>query len=122
MLNDHEYDMEVGSRIRIARLSAGLSQDELAKKVGYSNRSAISKLEAGVTTLDLKYVDLLASALDVTVSWIIGYESEPVTPVGVTADELIIIEKYDMLNDSMQKRLLAYMDKLLELQKMEDEI
>lgn len=37
--------MTVGERIRQQRESVGMSQDELAKKMGYKDRSSISKIE-----------------------------------------------------------------------------
>ena len=39
--------MEIGERIRQMRIGLGLSQDELAKLVGYKSRSSINKIEIG---------------------------------------------------------------------------
>ena len=43
--------MTLGDKIRIRREEAGLSQDELARRLGYKSRSTIAKLESGVNDL-----------------------------------------------------------------------
>ena len=55
--------MTVGERIKQRRLELGLSQDELAKKVGYKSRSSINKIELS-RDLPLKKVELMAKALN----------------------------------------------------------
>ncbi len=37
--------MTIGERIREKRISLGMTQDELAQKIGYKSRSSINKLE-----------------------------------------------------------------------------
>ena len=37
--------MEIGDRIRKKREELGMSQEELAKKIGYRSRSSINKIE-----------------------------------------------------------------------------
>lgn len=48
------------NNIRYYRKIRGLSQDELAQKVGYANRSAIARIENG--DIDLPYSKILAFA------------------------------------------------------------
>ena len=38
-------NMDIGERIKLRREELNLSQDELAKKVGYKSRSSINKIE-----------------------------------------------------------------------------
>ena len=38
--------MAFGDRVRDLRISKGITQDELAKMVGYSSRSTINKIES----------------------------------------------------------------------------
>ena len=42
--------MEIGDRIRKKREELGMSQEELAKKIGYRSRSSINKIENGAYT------------------------------------------------------------------------
>lgn len=56
---------EVGSRIRYARKSRGMSMDELAQAI-YKTRSAISKYENGQISVDIATLYDIANALKVT--------------------------------------------------------
>lgn len=47
--------MTTYDNIRNRRIELNLSQEELAKKLGYSDRSAISKIEAGHYVLTKRY-------------------------------------------------------------------
>lgn len=71
----------IGERIRAARLARGMSQEELASKVGYSGRSSINKIEMGKSFPNQKYVTALASALGVSASWLLGIEDNDKTGV-----------------------------------------
>ena len=59
--------LEVGERVRDARESAGLTQRELASRMGTS-QAAVARLEAGGTAATLTTLQKVASALDLTVS------------------------------------------------------
>ena len=41
-------DIDLGKKLKQAREQAGLSQEELARMLGYQSRSSINKIEAGV--------------------------------------------------------------------------
>ena len=59
--------LEVGERVREAREAAGLTQRELATRMGTS-QAAVARLEAGGTGATLTTLQKVASALDLTVS------------------------------------------------------
>lgn len=58
--------------IKNYREALGLSQEELAKKVGYKNRTSIAKIEAGKIDLPLSKIELFANALETTPSELMG--------------------------------------------------
>ncbi|MGH8988325.1 MAG: helix-turn-helix domain-containing protein [Acidimicrobiales bacterium] len=58
---------EVGERVRQAREAAGISQRELARRMGTS-QSAVDRLEAGGVGATLTTLQRVASALGLTVS------------------------------------------------------
>lgn len=60
----------VGDQIRQARLGAGMSQAELADRVGLE-RSMIAKIEAGVRQVNALELIRLATALDVTIDHLV---------------------------------------------------
>lgn len=63
----------VGNRIKDRRLELGLTLDELASKVGYSDKSTLSRVENGKTDMPLKKLDKIAQVLDVTPAYLIGF-------------------------------------------------
>ncbi|RIA64924.1 phosphorylase superfamily protein [Anaeroplasma bactoclasticum] len=56
--------MTLGDKIKRVRLSKGLTLDDMAQKLGYSNRSAIYKIENGYG-ITLEKLKKIAEALDV---------------------------------------------------------
>ncbi len=68
--------MTIGQRIKARRESLGLTQEQLAKKVGYASRSSINKLELS-RELPLNKVEIMAVALDCSPSFLMGWISDP---------------------------------------------
>lgn len=65
--------MTIGERIKQRRTELNMSQDELAKKVGYKSRSSIQKIECA-RSLPLPKVEKMALALDISPSVLMGWE------------------------------------------------
>ena len=63
--------MGMGSRIRERRRELGLSQDELAQKVGYKNRSTIARIESGENDITQSKLKEIAHALETQVPWLL---------------------------------------------------
>ena len=68
--------MEIGERIRQRRLELNMSQDELAKKVGYKSRSSINKIEGDGRGLPQTKIVSFAKALETTPSYLMGWTDE----------------------------------------------
>ncbi len=68
--------MTLGDKIRIRREEAGLSQDELAHKLGYKSRSTIAKIESGVNDLTQSKLKAFAKALNTSVADLLDW-NEP---------------------------------------------
>lgn len=64
--------LDLYKNIRKKRLELGMSQDELAKKTGYKDRTSISKIEAGRVDLSQSKIKAFALALDTTTSELLG--------------------------------------------------
>lgn len=70
--------MTMYERIRQLRLDAGMSQDDLARAVGYAGRDMISKIEKGKIDISGKKICEFARALHTTPLYLLnGDESEP---------------------------------------------
>ena len=68
--------MQIGDRINARRIGLGLTQDELAKKLGYKSRSTINKIELNINDITQPKIIDFAAALDTTVSYLMGLDSD----------------------------------------------
>ena len=75
-------DTDLSSRIRQRREQLGLSQEELAARMGYRSKSSITKLEKGINDLPRVKLEELAAALDTTPAWLMGLVDLPFPPPG----------------------------------------
>lgn len=71
MYNETMYD-----RIKRLREEQKMSQEELAFKCGYSNRSTITKIEKGERNITSDKIQLIADALNVKPSFLLDGEDE----------------------------------------------
>ncbi len=97
-------------RIRRRRQELGMSQEELAKKIGYSHKTAVCKIEAGQRKLKEDVIVKLASALDTTPSYLMGWDNEedyadPLLPL--SREEENIIRNYRASDESTQLAVCA---------------
>ena len=75
-------DTDLSGRIRQRREQLGLSQEELAARMGYRSKSSITKLEKGINDLPRAKLEELAAALDTTPAWLMGLVDLPFPPPG----------------------------------------
>lgn len=68
--------MELADRVRCRREELRLTQDELAKRMGYKSRVSINKIENG-RPVSQKIIARLAEALDVSIPYLMGWEEKP---------------------------------------------
>jgi transcriptional regulator with XRE-family HTH domain len=93
----------IGERIQLRRKELKMTQSQLAELTGYSDKTAISKIENGISDLTQSKIVLFANVLHTSPSYIMGWveESSP-------KEE----------RDEIQKqRLLAYYNELTDKQK-----
>lgn len=108
--------MTAGERIKQERERLGMTQEELAKKVGYKSRSSVNKVET-CRDLSLKKVNQYAIALGVSPSYLLGWEDEiddsEMTEVPEFEDEhLRLIELYSALSADKKKIALNILESL----------
>ncbi|MGI6280158.1 MAG: helix-turn-helix domain-containing protein [Acutalibacteraceae bacterium] len=80
--------MELGNRVKARREELGLSQEELARKLGYKSRSSINKIELGVNDVSQSKIKYLADALQTTPAYLMGWSDEPQVENESEKDEL----------------------------------
>lgn len=65
--------MTIGDRVKARREELNMTQQELSNKMGYSNKSAISRIETSGNKISIKRVSALADALDCSSSYLMGW-------------------------------------------------
>lgn len=107
--------MKIGDRIRYRREELEMSQDELARRLGYKSRSSINKIEKDASGLPQTKIVAIASALKTTPAYIMGWEEEiKKNPVGMAERHIEIIMDEDIsdifddfkLLDKAQKKIV----------------
>ena len=68
--------LQLYKNIKERRIALGLSQDELAKKTGYTSRSSIAKIESGKVDLPQTKIKLFAEALETTQADLMGWDTK----------------------------------------------
>lgn len=99
---------EIGNNVRRLREQRGISQEELAIKVGYKSKSSINKIELGLNDIPQNKIQLLADALYTTPAVLMGWVEQDVS------------EKNDVLANIVLKlrkdeELLAWVAQLTDL-------
>lgn len=86
---------DVGRRIKEQREAIGMTQGELAKKLGYKNKSTIGKIETGINDIVLSKVVEFADALHTSVAYLMGWKDEEQPK----EESPKIMQYYTQLND-----------------------
>lgn len=86
----------IGTRIKERRIELGMSQDELAEKMGYKSRSTIAKIEKGVNDVVQSNIVKFSEILNTSIAYLMGWdnnEEETTQKIDATTDILIKMEK-----------------------------
>ena len=67
---------DIYTRIRIRREQLGLSQEELAARMGYKSKSSINKIEMGINDIPQSKVLAFARALETTTAYLMGCDDD----------------------------------------------
>lgn len=80
--------MTIYERIRELREELGLTQEELAQKVGYRSRSSINKIEAGQRDINQSQIEDFADALGVSPGYLMGWTDRKGKTINKNEDTL----------------------------------
>lgn len=105
---------DFGRKVRERREALGMTQGELAEKIGYKERSAIAKIESGANDPVLSKIADFANALNVDVSYFTDWESNRTYVLGTSDAKLV--KNYHLLLDANKQVVLDLIDSLLEAQ------
>lgn len=107
--------MDIGERIKRRRESLNMSQAELARQVGYSTRSTITRIERDGTGISQDKIAAIARALRTTPSYLMGWEDEE--SASLTAFQEEAMQKFLLLNYEHQLVVSNIIDTLSEQEK-----
>lgn len=66
----------VGDKIKQRRIELGMTQEDLMKKMGYSSRASISRLESGTRDIGQESLKKLADVLGVDVNYFFDFPAD----------------------------------------------
>lgn len=66
----------IGTNILKRRKELNMTQEELAKKIGYTSKSTINKIENGINDIPQSKIVAFAEALKTTPAYLMGWEQE----------------------------------------------
>jgi transcriptional regulator with XRE-family HTH domain len=90
----------VATRLRAARKAAGLTQDEVGRRLGLS-RAGYGHLEDGSRSMTLDDLVVLAQIVGRTPAYLLGMESD------LSPDEDQLLAAYRAINSDRQRRLVV---------------
>lgn len=73
---------DIGKRIKARREQLNITQEELANKLGYKNKSTIAKIENGTNDIVQSKVKEFALALETTIAYLMDWEERNNLPEG----------------------------------------
>lgn len=108
----------IGKNIADARKRVGITQEELAARVGYKTKSAINKIELGIRDLPQKKIAVFASALGVTPGYLMGWDEaekeKPSENEGLSENQIKLIEFAKSVPEDKAEMILRVMRTIVE--------
>ena len=121
--------MSIGQRIKSRREELGMSQEDLAHRIGYKSKSSINKIELDIQQLRQSKIKQIADALETTTDYIIGWSEkkndEPKEKHDVTdliknqygSDVYELVQLYLKLNEVGKKKIMEELHDTAALEK-----
>lgn len=98
--------LDLYKNIKACRLQKKWSQDELAQRVGYSDKSMISKIEKGLVDLSQSQIIKFSEVFGVPASVLFG--NVPAAAPALSPDKEELLANYDKLNDEGKQDARKY--------------
>lgn len=99
--------LELYKRIRRRREELGMSQDELAKKLGYKSRSSINKIEKGENDIPQSKIAAFAEALGTSPEYLMGWNDK-----AKNDKEAELLDGFNSLSPDGKSMLLGVLNSL----------
>jgi transcriptional regulator with XRE-family HTH domain len=99
----------IGRNIADRRKALGMTQEELATKMGYKSKSTINKIELGVNDIVQSKVSQFAKVLKTTPSYLMGWETEEKKTTeydGLSEGEKELLDLFNRVPEDAQAMVL----------------
>ncbi len=109
--------MDLATRVRQRREQLGLSQEDLAIRMGYSSRTSVNKIENG-RPCSQKIIARLSDALGVSIPYLMGWEemqkkndvmADIILEMRTDEDFMSIVEAVYKMDKEKRSSLLAFL-------------
>lgn len=90
--------MSLGQNIRLHREKLGMSQEELAKRLGYKDRSTIAKIENNVNDITQSKIVAIAKVLQTSPAALMGWDTNIDTPLPANVLPMPEMRKIPLVN------------------------
>lgn len=111
--------LKLYENIRRYRMDAKMSQAELAKRTGYTDRSSIAKIEKGLVDLSQSKIKQFAEVLGVTPGHLMGWDEKPAEELqgmGSLAAQVLmdpaaleVVQKFMSMDETDRQAVLDFM-------------
>ncbi len=109
--------LDTGRKIKERRQALGMTQEELAHKVGYRSRASINKIELE-RDIPLRKLKPIADALEISVSDLMGWEDAEPTEENAEllanamhdARVMTLLHKLSTFNEDKKRQVFDYVD------------
>ena len=99
----------VGENILLKRKQLGLTQEELAKRMGYKSKSTINKIELGINDIPQSKIVQFAEVLGTTPAHLMGWnEDEKIPPEEpkLSEGEKVLLDLFRRVPNEQQQLVL----------------
>lgn len=114
---------KIGKNIMRRRKEIGMTQEELAAKMGYKSKSSINKIELGKSDMPQSKIEQFAKALETTPGDLMGWETvqknnDAIVDIVVRLrNDSVFLELVDTLNRMDEEKILSVKNMLSTLLK-----
>lgn len=100
---------DIGKRIKAKRIELGMTQEDLANKLGYKSKTTIAKIENGTNDITQSRVVDFANVLNTTPAYLMGWNNKTNTNFDkkyLDRDVFIIQREKNKMSSKEQTKLM----------------
>lgn len=98
--------MGIGEKIKKRRMELGLSQRELAKKMGYSDNSTLARIEQGKVDVYQNKIVEFSEVLGVSIAYLMDWEEETPEKIQLNEGEEMLLDLFRRVPVESQRMVL----------------